>query len=49
MRELEARLTVPAIHDDQYGTATVIAAAIMNACKVTIAEVRRDDTMRRLI
>ena len=38
MRELEARLTVPAIHDDQYGTATVIAAAIMNACKVTNRE-----------
>ena len=40
MRELEARLTVPAIHDDQYGTATVIAAAIMNACKVTNREPR---------
>ena len=38
MHELEARLTVPAIHDDQYGTATVIAAAIMNACKVTNRE-----------
>jgi malate dehydrogenase (oxaloacetate-decarboxylating) len=38
MHELEARLTVPAIHDDQYGTATVIAAAIMNACRVTNRE-----------
>ena len=40
MCELEARLTVPAIHDDQYGTATVIAAAIMNACKLTNREPR---------
>ena len=35
MSELEARLTIPSIHDDQYGTATVIAAALINACKVT--------------
>lgn len=41
MRELETRLTVPAIHDDQYGTATMIAAAIFNACKVVDPALRR--------
>lgn len=35
MSALETQLTVPAIHDDQYGTATVIAAAFINACKAT--------------
>ncbi|MGB7097339.1 MAG: malic enzyme-like NAD(P)-binding protein [Xanthobacteraceae bacterium] len=35
MTALESRLNVPAIHDDQYGTATVIAAALINAFKVT--------------
>jgi len=34
MRQLEAELSIPAMHDDQYGTATVIAAALMNACRV---------------
>jgi len=40
MSALETRLAVPAIHDDQYGTATVIAAALINACKVTNREPR---------
>jgi malic enzyme len=40
MSALEARLAVPAIRDDQYGTATVIAAALINACKVTDREPR---------
>lgn len=31
MRLAEARLEVPIIHDDQYGTATVIAAGLFNA------------------
>jgi malate dehydrogenase (oxaloacetate-decarboxylating) len=34
MRLLEARLPIPAIHDDQYGTATVITAAMVNALKL---------------
>ena len=33
MKKAEARLGVPIIHDDQYGTATVIAAGLMNAWK----------------
>lgn len=33
MERAEARLEVPVIHDDQYGTATVIVAALMNAFK----------------
>lgn len=40
MSALETRLGVPAIHDDQFGTATVIAAALINACKVTNRELR---------
>ncbi len=31
MQQAEDRLQVPVIHDDQYGTATVIVAALMNA------------------
>lgn len=35
MRLLEERLEVPAIHDDQYGTATVVIAALSNALQAT--------------
>ena len=35
MRELRARLSIPVLHDDQYGTATVVIAALINAWKVT--------------
>ncbi|MGH6881032.1 NAD(P)-dependent malic enzyme [Hypericibacter sp.] len=35
VRQLEQRVDIPAMHDDQYGTATVIAAGIINALKVT--------------
>ena len=34
MRRLEEELPVPCIHDDQNGTATVVVAALINACKV---------------
>ena len=34
MKKAEATLGVPIIHDDQYGTATVVAAGLMNAWKV---------------
>lgn len=40
MRALETRLPIPVIHDDQYGTATVIAAALINAWKITGREPR---------
>lgn len=35
LRELEERLSVPVIHDDQYGTATVAVAGLINALKLT--------------
>lgn len=35
MDRLETELAVPSIHDDQYGTATVIAAALINAMTIT--------------
>jgi len=31
---LKERLDIPVFHDDQHGTAIVVAAALMNACKV---------------
>lgn len=34
VEELTQRLSVPVFHDDQYGTATVIVAGLMNAIKV---------------
>lgn len=34
MEQLDARLSIPAFHDDQYGTATVIVAGLINAVKV---------------
>jgi malate dehydrogenase (oxaloacetate-decarboxylating) len=34
MRGLESELSVPAFHDDQFGTATVVTAGIINALKV---------------
>ncbi len=35
MDRLAGQLPVPILHDDQYGTATVITAAVVNALKVT--------------
>lgn len=35
MRRVESEVSVPVLHDDQYGTATVIIAALANALKVT--------------
>lgn len=32
---LKAELDIPVFHDDQHGTAIVVLAALMNACKVT--------------
>ncbi len=34
VEQLEKRLSVPVFHDDQYGTATVIVAGLINAAKV---------------
>lgn len=34
MRALDGKLGVPALHDDQYGTATVVAAGILNSLKL---------------
>ncbi len=41
MEQAPARLTVPVIHDDQYGTATVVIAALMNAFKLLGREATR--------
>ena len=32
---LKARLGIPVFHDDQHGTAVVLLAALINACKIT--------------
>ena len=32
---LKAELPIPVMHDDQHGTATVVLAGLINACKVT--------------
>jgi malate dehydrogenase (oxaloacetate-decarboxylating) len=33
--ELQRRLDIPVFHDDQHGTAVVVMAAVMNACRLT--------------
>ena len=33
-RKLKERVDIPVFHDDQHGTAIVVGAALMNACKV---------------
>lgn len=38
--EVAARLAKPVMHDDQWGTATVALAAILNACKLTGVDLR---------
>ncbi len=34
-RRLKAELDIPVFHDDQHGTAVVVLAALLNACKLT--------------
>ena len=34
-RQLKAKCDCPVFHDDQHGTAVVVAAALINACKLT--------------
>lgn len=34
-QELQRRLDVPVFHDDQHGTAVVVLAALLNACRLT--------------
>jgi malate dehydrogenase (oxaloacetate-decarboxylating) len=33
--QLEERLSIPVLHDDQFGTATVVTAAVINSLKLT--------------
>jgi len=33
--ELQRRLDIPVFHDDQHGTAVVVMAAVLNACRLT--------------
>lgn len=41
MNELKRCLPIPVLHDDQYGTATVVTAALTNAWKVTGRDPKR--------
>ena len=38
-KELKKRLSIPVMHDDQHGTATVVLAALKNALKLTGKEI----------
>ena len=38
-RQLKAKCDCPVFHDDQHGTAIVVAAALINACKLTGKEI----------
>ena len=38
--KLHGLLDIPVMHDDQHGTAVVVAAALLNACKVTQKSIR---------
>ena len=40
-RKLQARMKIPVFHDDQHGTAIVVAAAIMNGLKVVGKELNQ--------
>ncbi|HFB2048399.1 MAG TPA: NADP-dependent malic enzyme [Hyphomicrobiaceae bacterium MAG_BT-2024] len=44
-RQLQARMSIPVFHDDQHGTAIVVAAGILNGLKV----VRKDITEVKLV
>ena len=38
--ELQRRLDIPVFHDDQHGTAIVVMAAVLNACRLTGRAIR---------
>jgi malate dehydrogenase (oxaloacetate-decarboxylating) len=38
---LRKELDIPVFHDDQHGTAVVVAAALLNACKIVEKDLRR--------
>ncbi|MBR4875706.1 MAG: NADP-dependent malic enzyme, partial [Clostridia bacterium] len=40
-RQLKAKCDCPVFHDDQHGTAIVVAAALINACKLTGKEIEK--------
>ena len=40
-RELRKRLNIPVFHDDQHGTAIIVAAAILNGLKVVGKDIRQ--------
>ncbi len=39
--ELKKRLSIPVMHDDQHGTAVVVLAGLINACRVTHRELAK--------
>ena len=40
-RQLKAKCDCPVFHDDQHGTAVVVAAALINACKLTQKDIHQ--------
>src|SRR5205823_5490818 len=40
-RKLRERMKIPVFHDDQHGTAIVVAAAVLNALKIVGKDIRR--------
>ena len=38
--ELQRRLDIPVFHDDQHGTAIVVMAAVLNACRLTGRDIK---------
>ena len=39
--ELQRRLDIPVFHDDQHGTAVVVMAAVLNACRLTDRDIQQ--------
>ena len=46
--ELQRRLPIPVMHDDQHGTAVVVLAALINACLLARRDVRRGQVIMAL-
>ena len=40
-KRLEEELKIPVFHDDQHGTAIIVSAALINACKITNKDLKK--------
>jgi len=40
-RRLRERMNIPVFHDDQHGTAIIVTAAVLSACKVTGKDIKK--------